>query len=104
MTRHGGLDPKSAYSETMSESQRPVSLGPSTLVPIGLLVCLCGAVGTGAVWITNSLNQIDYRLKIIEERMSEPVTKAEFGYWLEVFRARNTTHTPPISIPSIPIK
>jgi hypothetical protein len=64
-----------------------------TLMPLGLVIALCGSV----VWISTQLNNINYKLDSLEGKLEEQWTKRDMENWGLKFKMSN----PDLIIPVI---
>tara|TARA_R110002051_G_scaffold321913_2_gene410941 strand:- start:414 stop:647 length:234 start_codon:yes stop_codon:yes gene_type:complete len=62
-----------------------------TLMPLGMVVALCG----GVVWISTQLTNINYKLDMLEEKLEDNWTKRDMENWGLKLKLEN----PEISIP-----
>ena len=72
---------------------KKIMLSKDTLMPLGLVIALCG----GVVWISTQLTNINYKLDSLEEKLEEQWTKRDMENWGLKLKLNN----PEISIPEI---
>ena len=58
------------------ENKRAI-LGKDTLIPLGLVVAICG----GVVWISTQLTNINYKLDLLEGKLEDQWTKRDMENW-----------------------
>jgi hypothetical protein len=56
---------------------RKITLSKDTLMPLGLVIALCGAV----VWISSQLNNINYKLDMLETKLEDQWTQRDMENW-----------------------
>ena len=52
-------------------------LGKDTLMPLGMVIALCG----GVVWISTQLTNINYKLDLLEEKLEDQWTTRDMENW-----------------------
>ena len=62
-----------------------------TLMPLGMVVALCG----GVVWISTQLTNINYKLDMLEKKLEDNWTKRDMENWGLKLKLEN----PEITIP-----
>ena len=70
-----------------------MTISKETLVPLGMVVALCG----GVVWISNQLSSIHNKLELLEASLEEQWTKRDMENWGLKLKLEN----PDIKIPSL---
>jgi len=68
-------------------------LGKDTLMPLGMVIALCG----GVVWISTQLNGINHKLDMLEEKLEDQWTRRDMENWGLKLKLNN----PEISIPDL---
>ena len=76
-----------------STDTRKVTLSKDTLMPLGLVIALCGAV----VWISSQLNNINYKLDMLETKLEDQWTQRDMENWGLKLKLENPT----IEVPGI---
>tara|TARA_R100001086_G_C11735967_1_gene231089 strand:- start:360 stop:596 length:237 start_codon:yes stop_codon:yes gene_type:complete len=76
----------------MTEIKKTI-LTKETLMPLGMVIALCG----GVVWISTQLNNINYKLDSLEEKLEDQWTHRDMENWGLKLKLEN----PNILIPSI---
>lgn len=86
-----------------SEERRKI-LDTATLVPLGIVVTVCGGILGGGIWlndkfgeIATSFTTVNFRLEKIEERIAYPWTIERMRSWRDLLAATN----PGISVPQV---
>ena len=51
----------------MTTQDKKLTLSKETLMPLGMVIALCG----GVVWISTQLTNINYKLDMLEEKLEE---------------------------------
>jgi hypothetical protein len=80
----------------MTTQDKKYTLSKETLMPLGMVIALCG----GVVWISTQLTSINYKLDILEEKMDDNWTRRDMENWGLKLKMEN----PAITIPSVEIK
>ena len=80
----------------MTTQDKKYTLSKETLMPLGMVIALCG----GVVWISTQLTSINYKLDILEEKMDDNWTRRDMENWGLKLKMEN----PEITIPSVQIK
>ena len=80
----------------MTTQDKKYTLSKETLMPLGMVIALCG----GVVWISTQLTSINYKLDILEEKMDDNWTRRDMENWGLKLKMEN----PAITIPSVQIK
>ena len=52
-------------------------LSKETLMPLGMVIALCG----GVVWISSQLTSINYKLDLLEEKLEDNWTSRDMENW-----------------------
>ena len=60
----------------MTEPKK-MALSKDTLIPLGMVIALCG----GVVWISTQLNNINYKLDALESSLEDQWTKRDMENW-----------------------
>lgn len=68
-------------------------LSKETLMPMGMVVALCG----GVVWISSQLTNINYKLDMLENSLDEQWTQRDMENWGLKLKLEN----PEIIVPGI---
>jgi hypothetical protein len=76
----------------MTEIKKTI-LTKETLMPLGMVIALCG----GVVWISTQLTNINYKLDSLEEKLEDQWTHRDMENWGLKLKLVN----PNISIPDI---
>ena len=76
----------------MTEIKKTI-LTKETLMPLGMVITLCG----GVVWISTQLTNINYKLDMLEEKLEDQWTRRDMENWGLKLKLQN----PEIEIPSI---
>jgi len=66
-------------------------LSKETLMPLGMVIALCG----GVVWISTQLTNINYKLDMLEEKLEDNWTRRDMENWGLKLKMEN----PEIQIP-----
>jgi hypothetical protein len=61
----------------MTTQDKKYTLSKDTLVPLGMVIALCG----GVVWISNQLSMIHNKLELLEASLEEQWTKRDMENW-----------------------
>ncbi len=77
----------------MTPQEKRMTISKETLVPLGMVVALCG----GVVWISNQLSSIHNKLELLEASLEEQWTKRDMENWGLKLKLEN----PDIKIPSL---
>ncbi len=77
----------------MTTQEKRMTLSKETLMPLGMVIALCG----GVVWISNQLSLIHNKLDLLESSLEEQWTKRDMENWGLKLKLEN----PEIKIPSI---
>ena len=64
-----------------------------TLMPLGMVIALCG----GVVWISTQLTNINYKLDMLETKLEDQWTKRDMENWGLKLKLEN----PEIEVPGI---
>ena len=73
--------------------ERKTILTKETLMPLGMVIALCG----GVVWISTQLTNINYKLDMLEEKLEDQWTKRDMENWGLKLKLEN----PDIEVPGI---
>ena len=76
----------------MTDPKR-TTLTKDTLMPLGLVIALCG----GVVWISSQLNNINFKLDALESNLEDQWTKRDMENWGLKLKLDN----PSIIIPTV---
>jgi len=55
----------------MTQQDKKYILSKETLMPLGMVIALCG----GVVWISSQLTNINYKLDMLEEKLEDNWTR-----------------------------
>tara|TARA_A100001515_G_scaffold27406_1_gene21044 strand:- start:501 stop:740 length:240 start_codon:yes stop_codon:yes gene_type:complete len=77
----------------MTTQEKRMTISKDTLVPLGMVVALCG----GVVWISNQLSSIHNKLELLEASLEEQWTKRDMENWGLKLKLEN----PDIKIPEL---
>ncbi len=77
----------------MTTQEKRMTISKDTLVPLGMVVALCG----GVVWISNQLSSIHNKLELLEASLEEQWTKRDMENWGLKLKLEN----PDIKIPRL---
>ena len=77
----------------MTSESKKYTLSKDTLMPLGLVMTLCAAV----VWISSQLNNINYKLDMLESKLEDQWTKRDMENWGLKLKMSN----PEINIPGV---
>ncbi len=77
----------------MTTQDRKYTLSKETLMPLGMVIMLCG----GVVWISNQLSLIHNKLELLEASLEKQWTKRDMENWGLKLKLQN----PAIEIPDI---
>jgi hypothetical protein len=77
----------------MTTQDKKYTLSKDTLVPLGMVIALCG----GVVWISNQLSMIHNKLELLEASLEEQWTKRDMENWGLKLKLEN----PEIKIPEL---
>jgi hypothetical protein len=69
------------------------TLSRETLMPLGMVIALCG----GVVWISTQLTNINYKLDMLEENLEDQWTTRDMENWGLKLKLEN----PSIKIPDV---
>jgi len=76
----------------MTEIKKTI-LTKETLMPLGMVIALCG----GVVWISTQLTNINYKLDALEEKLEDQWTKRDMDNWGLRLKLEN----PDITLPDL---
>ena len=77
----------------MTTQDKKYTLSKETLMPLGMVIALCG----GVVWISNQLSLIHNKLELLESSLEEQLTKRDMENWGLKLKLEN----PNIEIPDL---
>ncbi|MEO1945278.1 MAG: hypothetical protein ABGY11_13335 [Candidatus Thioglobus sp.] len=77
----------------MTTQDKKYSISKETLMPLGMVVALCG----GVVWISTQLTTINYKLDTLESKLEDQWTKRDMDNWGLRLKMSN----PDINVPSL---
>ena len=77
----------------MTTQEKKMTISKDTLVPLGMVMALCG----GVVWISNQLSSIHNKLELLEASLEEQWTKRDMENWGLKLKLEN----PDIKIPRL---
>ncbi len=77
----------------MTTQDKKYTLSKETLMPLGMVIALCG----GVVWISTQLTSINYKLDILEEKMDDNWTRRDMENWGLKLKMEN----PELEIPKL---
>jgi len=77
----------------MATQDKKNVLSKETLMPMGMVVALCG----GVVWISSQLTNINYKLDMLENSLDEQWTQRDMENWGLKLKLEN----PDIIVPGI---
>ena len=77
----------------MTNETKKLTISKETLMPLGMVVTLCA----GVVWISSQLNNINYKLDMLESKLEDQWTKRDMENWGLKLKLEN----PEITIPVI---
>jgi len=61
----------------MTTQDKKLTLSKETLMPLGMVIVLCG----GVVWISTQLSGINYKLDMLESSLEDQWTKRDMENW-----------------------
>jgi len=77
----------------MTTQDKKYTISKETLMPLGMVIALCG----GVVWISTQLTNINYKLDMLEEKLEDNWTRRDMENWGLKLKMEN----PEISIPAL---
>ena len=77
----------------MTTQDKKLTLSKETLMPLGMVVALCG----GVVWISTQLTNINYKLDMLEEKLEDNWTRRDMENWGLKLKMEN----PDLQIPQL---
>ena len=77
----------------MTTQDKKYVLSKETLMPLGMVIALCG----GVVWISTQLGKIHYKLDMLETSLEDQWTKRDMENWGLKLKLEN----PEIEIPTV---
>jgi len=63
--------------ETTPHPEKKIAIGKETLMPISMVIAICG----GVVWISTQLNNINYKLDVLESKLQDQWTTRDMENW-----------------------
>jgi hypothetical protein len=73
--------------------EKKTLISKDTMLPLGMVITIC----VGVVWISTQLNNINFKLDTLEQKLEDQWTKRDMENWGLRFKMEN----PNISIPDI---
>jgi hypothetical protein len=80
----------------MNTQDKKITLSKDTLMPLGMVIALCG----GVVWISSQLTNINYKLDMLESKLEDQWTKRDMENWGLRLKMEN----PAMTIPNVELK
>ena len=77
----------------MTTQDKKMTISKETLMPLGMVVALCG----GVVWISTQLTNINYKLDALESKLEDQWTKRDMENWGLKLKLENPT----INVPEL---
>lgn len=77
----------------MTTQDKKYMLSKETLMPLGMVIALCG----GVVWISTQLSGINYKLDMLEEKLEDNWTRRDMENWGLKLKLEN----PDLDIPKL---
>ena len=77
----------------MTTQDKKYTLSKETLMPLGMVIALCG----GVVWISSQLSGINYKLDMLEGKLEDQWTQRDMENWGLKLKLEN----PEIIIPTL---
>tara|TARA_R110002020_G_scaffold288182_3_gene503642 strand:- start:293 stop:541 length:249 start_codon:yes stop_codon:yes gene_type:complete len=77
----------------MTNETKKLTISKETLMPLGMVITLCA----GVVWISSQLNNINYKLDMLESKLEDQWTVRDMENWGLRFKMAN----PEINIPGV---
>tara|TARA_R110002051_G_C8736129_1_gene498458 strand:- start:2340 stop:2585 length:246 start_codon:yes stop_codon:yes gene_type:complete len=74
-------------------TEKKLTISKETLMPLGMVITLCA----GVVWISSQLNNINYKLDMLESKLEDQWTVHDMENWGLRFKMAN----PEIHIPGV---
>jgi len=74
-----------------TQENKKYTISKETLMPLGMVIALCG----GVVWISTQLTNINYKLDMLEEKLEDNWTRRDMENWGLKLKLEN----PEIQIP-----
>ena len=71
----------------MTTQDKKYVLSKETLMPLGMVIALCG----GVVWISSQLTNINYKLDMLEEKLEDNWTRRDMENWGLKLKMENPT-------------
>ena len=69
----------------MTTPDKKTFITKDTLMPLGMVIALCG----GVVWISTQLTNINYKLDMLEEKLEDNWTRRDMENWGLKLRMEN---------------
>ena len=76
-----------------TQENKKYTISKETLMPLGMVIALCG----GVVWISTQLTNINYKLDMLEEKLEDNWTRRDMENWGLKLKLENPT----IAIPEL---
>ena len=80
----------------MTTPEKRMTISKETLMPLGMVIALCG----GVVWISSQLTNINYKLDTLEEKLEDNWTRRDMENWGLKLKLEN----PDVIIPTVELK
>lgn len=80
----------------MTTQEKRMTISKETLMPLGMVIALCG----GVVWISSQLTNINYKLDTLEEKLEDNWTRRDMENWGLKLKLEN----PDVIIPTVELK
>jgi hypothetical protein len=77
----------------MDTPNKRETISKETLIPLGMVIAICGGVG----WISTQLNNIDYKLDMLEDKLEDQWTTRDMENWGLRLKMEN----PEIDVPGL---
>tara|TARA_R110002051_G_C8466753_1_gene459327 strand:- start:372 stop:614 length:243 start_codon:yes stop_codon:yes gene_type:complete len=74
-----------------TQENKKYTITKETLMPLGMVIALCG----GVVWISTQLTNINYKLDMLEEKLEDNWTRRDMENWGLKLKLEN----PDVNIP-----
>jgi len=76
----------------MTTQDKKMTISKETLMPLGMVVALCG----GVVWISSQLSGINYKLDMLESSLEDQWTQRDMENWGLKLKLENPEITIPV--------
>jgi len=76
-----------------TQENKKYTISKETLMPLGMVIALCG----GVVWISTQLTNINYKLDMLEEKLEDNWTRRDMENWGLKLKMEN----PDLEIPTL---